>query len=92
MPETQKSIYYVAADTREAAENSPFLEQLTKKGLEVLFLIDPIDEVAMTNLQQFKEKTLVDISKAGRGETVVVRTEHVFDPRGVRRLRGALVR
>ena len=59
----QSSIYYVAADTREAAENSPFLEQLTKKGLEVLFLIDPIDEVAMTNLAQFQEKTLVDISK-----------------------------
>ena len=63
MKEGQKSIYYVAADTREAAENSPFLEQLTKKGLEVLFLIDPIDEVAMTNLAQFGEKTLVDISK-----------------------------
>ena len=63
MKEDQKQIYYVAADTREAAENSPFLEQLTKKGLEVLFLIDPIDEVAMTNLSTFKEKTLCDISK-----------------------------
>ena len=63
MKEGQSSIYYVAADTREAAENSPFLEQLTKKGFEVLFLIDPIDEVAMTNLSQYKEKTLVDISK-----------------------------
>ncbi len=63
MPEGQNSIYYVAADTREAAENSPFLEQLTKKGFEVLFLIDPIDEVTMTNLASFKEKTLVDISK-----------------------------
>ena len=46
MKEGQSSIYYVAADTREAAENSPFLEQLTKKGFEVLFLINPIDEVA----------------------------------------------
>jgi heat shock protein beta len=63
MKENQNSIYYVAADTREAAENSPFLEQLTKKGFEVLFLIDPIDEVAMTNLSQYSEKTLVDISK-----------------------------
>ena len=63
MKEGQISIYYVAADTREAAENSPFLEQLTKKGFEVLFLIDPIDEVAMTNLAQYKEKTLVYISK-----------------------------
>ena len=63
MKEGQSSIYYVAADTREAAENSPFLEQLTKKGFEVLFLIDPIDEVAMANLTQYKEKKLVDISK-----------------------------
>ena len=63
MAEGQESIYYVAADTREAAENSPFLEKLQKKGFEVLYLIDPIDEVAMTNLSQFKEKTLVDISK-----------------------------
>ena len=63
MKEGQKNIYYVAADTREAAENSPFLEQLTKKGFEVLYLIDPIDEVAMTNLAQFEEKTLTDISK-----------------------------
>ena len=39
------------------------MEQLTKKGFEVLFLIDPIDEVTMTNLASFKEKTLVDISK-----------------------------
>ena len=63
MAEGQNSIYYVAADTREAAEASPFLEKLKKKGYEVLFLIDPIDEVAMTNLAQYKEKTLVDISK-----------------------------
>jgi heat shock protein beta len=63
MPEGQSSIYYVAADTRGAAENSPFLEQLTKKGYEVLFMIDPIDEVAMQNLTQYKEKKLVDISK-----------------------------
>jgi heat shock protein beta len=63
MAEGQESIYYVAADTREAAENSPFLEKLQKKGFEVLYLVDPIDEVAMTNLSQFKEKTLVDISK-----------------------------
>ena len=63
MPEGQPDIYYVAADTRAAAENSPFLEQLAKKGYEVLFMIDPIDEVAMANLTQYKEKKLVDISK-----------------------------
>ena len=39
------------------------MEQLTKKGYEVLFMIDPIDEVAMQNLTQYKEKKLVDISK-----------------------------
>ena len=63
MPETQKSIYFVAAENREAAEVSPFLEKLKQKGFEVLYLLDPIDEVAMANLAMFKEKPIVDASK-----------------------------
>ncbi|OUS42947.1 heat shock protein 90C [Ostreococcus tauri] len=63
MPEAQKSIYFVAADNRDAAEASPFLEKLKQKGFEVLYLLDPIDEVAMANLATFKEKPIVDASK-----------------------------
>merc|ERR1712196_241869 len=63
MPEGQNSIYFVAADNKDAAEASPFLEKLKQKGFEVLYLLDPIDEVAMANLATFKEKPLVDASK-----------------------------
>ena len=63
MPEEQNSIYFVAADNKDAAEASPFLEKLKKKGFEVLYLLDPIDEVAMANLATFKEKQIVDASK-----------------------------
>ena len=63
MPEAQKSIYFVAADNRAAAEASPFLEKLKQKGFEVLYLIDPIDEVAMANLATYKDTPIVDASK-----------------------------
>ena len=63
MPEGQNSIYFVAADNKDAAEASPFLEKLKQKGFEVLYLLDPIDEVAMANLATFKEKPIVDASK-----------------------------
>jgi heat shock protein beta len=51
MAEEQKSIYFVAATSKEAAAKSPFIEGLLKKNMEVLYLLEPIDEVALTNLQ-----------------------------------------
>jgi heat shock protein beta len=45
MPEEQKSIYFVAATSKEAAAKSPFIEGLLKKNMEVLYLLEPIDEV-----------------------------------------------
>ena len=43
-PEWQKDIYYIAAESLEVAKKSPFLEIATKKGIEVLFLVEPVDE------------------------------------------------
>ncbi|EEF30688.1 heat shock protein 90-6, mitochondrial [Ricinus communis] len=63
MKPDQKDIYYIASDSVTSAKNTPFLERLVEKDLEVLFLVDPIDEVAVQNLKSYKEKNFVDISK-----------------------------
>ncbi|XP_062107216.1 heat shock protein 90-6, mitochondrial [Humulus lupulus] len=63
MKSEQKNIYYIASDSLTSAKNTPFLEKLLEKDLEVLFLVDPIDEVAVQNLKSYKDKNFVDISK-----------------------------
>ncbi|KAL9159259.1 hypothetical protein ABFS82_08G121900 [Erythranthe guttata] len=63
MKTEQKDIYYIASDSVTSARNTPFLEKLVEKDIEVLFLVDPIDEVAIQNLKSYKEKNFVDISK-----------------------------
>ncbi|XP_042490883.1 heat shock protein 90-5, chloroplastic-like [Macadamia integrifolia] len=63
MQENQKAIYYLATDSLKSAKSAPFLEKLLQKDIEVLYLIEPIDEVSIQNLQTYKEKKFVDISK-----------------------------
>ncbi|KAI3731650.1 hypothetical protein L1987_62839 [Smallanthus sonchifolius] len=63
MDEKQNAIYYIATDSLKSAKSAPFLEKLVQKGIEVLYLVEPIDEVAIQNLQTYKEKKFVDVSK-----------------------------
>ena len=63
MKEGQKSIYYVAGESQEALEKSPFLEKLLLKGFEVIYFTDPIDEYTMQNLTEFDEFKFSNASK-----------------------------
>eukprot|EP00597_Dinobryon_sp_UTEXLB2267_P005779 CAMPEP_0170064332 /NCGR_PEP_ID=MMETSP0019_2-20121128/4858_1 /TAXON_ID=98059 /ORGANISM="Dinobryon sp., Strain UTEXLB2267" /LENGTH=739 /DNA_ID=CAMNT_0010270973 /DNA_START=145 /DNA_END=2364 /DNA_ORIENTATION=+ len=64
-PEWQKDIYYIAAESLDAAKRSPFLEMATRKGVEVLFLVEPVDEYAVGNLGDFDGMKLQSLTKEG---------------------------
>jgi hypothetical protein len=65
MKENQKDIYYITGESRETVQNSAFVERLRKRGLEVLFMVDPIDEYATQQLKDFDGKKLVCVTKEG---------------------------
>jgi len=65
MKEGQKQIYYITGDSKASVAASPFIERLKKKGLEVLYMIDPIDEYATQQLKEYDGKKLVCCTKEG---------------------------
>merc|ERR1712139_591557 len=65
MKEEQKDIYYITGETKASVEAAPFIEQLKKRGLEVLFMTDPIDEYCVQQLKEYDGKKLKAVTKEG---------------------------
>jgi molecular chaperone HtpG len=65
MKEEQKSIFYITGESNAAVAASPFMEGMKKRGLEVLYLTDPIDEYMVQQVKEYDSKKLVSITKEG---------------------------
>merc|ERR1712178_558059 len=65
MKEEQKDIYYITGESKASVEAAPFIEQLKKRGYEVLFMVDPIDEYCVQQLKEYDGKKLVSVTKEG---------------------------
>jgi molecular chaperone HtpG len=58
MKENQKEIYYITGGTKTECLNSPFIETLKKKGLECIYMTDPIDEYATQQIKEYDGKKI----------------------------------
>ncbi|ESO83635.1 hypothetical protein LOTGIDRAFT_197084 [Lottia gigantea] len=65
MKEKQEHIYFVAGHNRAEVEKSPFVERLLKKGYEVLYLTEPVDEYCIQSLPEFESKKFQNVAKEG---------------------------
>ena len=63
MKENQKGIYYITGESKKSIMNSPFLEKLRKKDLEVLYMVEPLDEYVTQQLKEYNNHKLVCITK-----------------------------
>jgi len=65
MKENQKDIYYITGESKESVAQSSFVEQVKKRGFEVVYMTEPIDEYCVQQLKEFDGKKLVSVTKEG---------------------------
>merc|ERR1712194_276535 len=65
MKEGQEDIYYITGESIASVDASPFIETLKKKGIEVMYMVDPIDEYCVQQLKEFDGKKLKSVTKEG---------------------------
>ena len=65
MKEGQKDIFYITGESRAAVAQSPFIESLKKKGYEILYLVDPIDEYMVQQMKDYDDHKLKSVTKEG---------------------------
>ncbi|PAA46173.1 hypothetical protein BOX15_Mlig026879g3 [Macrostomum lignano] len=65
MKEKQENIYFISGQSRKEVETSPFVEKLLKRGYEVLYLLEPIDQYAIQSLPEFEGKKFQNAAKDG---------------------------
>merc|ERR1712177_177914 len=65
MKENQKDIYYITGESKEVVGTSAFVERLKKRGFEVVYMTEPIDEYVVQQLKEFDGKNLVSVTKEG---------------------------
>merc|ERR1712226_1737613 len=67
MKEGQNDIYYITGESIQGVSSSPFIETLRKKGIEVIYMVDPIDEYCVQQLKEYDSKKLKSVTKEGLG-------------------------
>ena len=65
MKDNQNDIYYITGESKEIVENSSFVEGIVKKGYEVLYMTEPIDEYSVQQISEYEGKKLVSVTKEG---------------------------
>ena len=65
MKENQKDIYFITGESKEIVANSAFVERVRKRGFEVIYMTEPIDEYCVQQLKEFDGKNLVSVTKEG---------------------------
>lgn len=87
MKDKQESIFYIAGASREEVERSPFVERLLKKGFEVLYLTEAVDEYTIGALPEFEGKKFQNVAKEGlsitegkKAKEKLEETKTIFEP------------